>query len=144
LTNFPGLEAALAERLSAAYSAGVEKFNSVEKVDMALIVAQRPPLDWGAGTAQRFNLLHGLRNELVHHKPKWVIKGADPARSEDKLEQRLHTQFENARIWQGQGAAFRWTGCLGAGCALWAHQTAVEFAADVVRRLGVRLAWLTA
>jgi hypothetical protein len=139
LTNFPGLEPALGSQLSAAYDAGVERLSSIEKTDMALIVGQRQPLDWSAGVAQRFRLLHDLRNELVHHKPKWVVKGADPRRSDDKLERRLHTQFENALIWQGQGVAFRWTGCLGAGCAQWAHETAVGFAAEVLGRLDVRL-----
>lgn len=140
--NFKGLDAAVAGRLSAAWDAGASKLNPLEKADMALVVALAEPMNWGGGAAQRFGLLHDLRNDLVHHKPRWTEHGKPPAESDDKLERRLHQQFSNANIWEGRGAAFRWGGCLGSGCAGWAWQTAAGFAQEMSGRLGVRVHWL--
>lgn len=141
-TNFQGLDATCADRLSAAWDAGAWKLNPLEKADMALVIALAEPLKWGEGVAQRFGLLHDLRNDLVHHKPRWTEHGRTPTESDDKLERRLHQQFENAVVWKGRGAAFRWHGCLGAGCASWAWNTAAGFAQELSGRLGVRTDWM--
>ncbi len=142
--NFKGLDTRAADQLSAAWDAGVSKLNPLEKADMALVVAGAAPLAWGQGAAQRFALLHDLRNDLVHHKPRWTEHGKPPTESDDKLERRLHQQFENAVIWKGRGAAFRWHGCLGAGCGNWAWKTAAGFAQELSGRLGVRTDWMAA
>jgi hypothetical protein len=101
-----------------------------------------PTLRWGEGAAQRFDLLHALRNELIHHKPIWVTHSRPSPASDDKLERRLHSQFDAALIWGGRGVPFRWNGCFGGPCAVWAQETAVGFGQLVMSRLGIRLHWL--
>ena len=134
---FPGLEPQLAARFEAAWNAGAMKLSPIEKVDLALVIAGVPPLDWATPIPQRFRLLHTLRNDLVHHKPLSVRHGQVSADSDDKLERKLHTQFDSARIWTGKGAAYRWNGCLGAGCARWATVTTHAFFALFFGRLGI-------
>lgn len=134
---FPGISSAMAARLSGAWSAGVEKLNPIEKISLALVLGDRASdIDWGRGHAQDFSLLHELRNTLVHHKPKTVQHGRASADSDDKVERRLHTKFAAARIWEGKGVAFRWHGCLGGGCAVWAAETAAGLVADFCGALG--------
>lgn len=72
---FPGLDRGVASRLCTAWNVGAIKLNPLEKADLALVIADRQPLDWGAGPPQRFALLHALRNDLVHHKPIRVQHG---------------------------------------------------------------------
>lgn len=140
--NFPGLSRDLAARLGAAWNGGVERLNVLEKADLACVVGGFTTINYGERAAQRFALLHTLRNELIHHKPIWVTHGKTSPRSDDKIERQLHSQFKTARIWEGRGAAFRWNGCFGGPCATWAHGTAVEFAQEVTARLGITLPWL--
>lgn len=142
--NFDGLGAAVAGRLSAAWDAGASKLNPLEKADMALVIALAEPLNSGEGFAQRFGLLHRLRNDLVHSEPQWTEHGRPATASDDKLERRLHRQFQNAAIWQGRGVGFRWHGCLGSGCASWAWTTAAGFAQELSSRLGMRIYWMVA
>ena len=142
--NFPGLTDAVAGQLSDAWNAGAHKLSPREKADLAMVVVGVEPIDWGAAAVQRFALLTELRNELVHHKPEWNDHGRPPPESGDKLERKLHSQFETAAIWQGRGAAFRWTGCMGAGCARWAEATAIGFAGVLAQRLSVTISWAAA
>lgn len=134
---FPGVGTNMAARFKGAWNAGAEKLNPIEKIDLALALADLSGrIDWGASHAQSFVLLHDLRNTLIHHKPKTVEHGKAGAQSDDRIERRLHTKFSAARIWEGKGAAFRWDGCLSGSCALWAYQTAKGLVADVCGALG--------
>ncbi|MGD9878562.1 MAG: hypothetical protein AB7U95_00350 [Reyranella sp.] len=141
--NFPGLTDAAARQLSDAWNAGAHKLSPREKADLAMVVMGVSAIDWGASAAQRFALLTELRNELVHHKPEWNDHGRPAPESSDKLERKLQSQFETAAIWKGRGAAFRWTGCMGAGCARWADVTATGFAGVLAERLGITISWAT-
>ena len=134
---FPGITDTVAARLSGAWNSGAEKLNPVEKIGLALVLADHTSdIDWGQGHAQDFALLHDLRNTLIHHKPKTVQHGKESANSDDKIERRLHTKFPSARIWDGKGVTFRWNGCLGGGCAVWAAKTAEGLVAEVCGALG--------
>lgn len=144
IRNFRGLDASVAARLSAGWDAGARKLSPPEKADLALVIADCKPLDWGAGTPQRFGRLHDLRNELVHHKPRWVVHGNSGPESDNKLERQLHQQFSPTHIWKGRGVPFRWNGCLGGPCARWAHDTSVAFCAEVCKKLSIQLYWLKA
>lgn len=144
LSNYRGLDAGVAARLSAGWDAGARKLSPAEKADLALVIADCKPVDWGAGAPQRFARLHDFRNDLVHHKPQWVVHGDSGPQSADKLERQLHQQFSPANIWKGRGVPFRWNGCLGGPCARWAHDTSVAFCAEVCAKLGIQLYWLKA
>jgi hypothetical protein len=138
--NMPGFDPGLAKRLSEAWDAGAAKLNAMEKADLARITASVGPTDWGKGPAQQIGLLHDLRNELIHHKPKWVEHVAAGSTSKDKLERSLHQLFAPATIWKGRTGAppFRWNGCLGAGCARWAYKAARAFNVDLYEAVGTR------
>ena len=121
---FKDLDPRIAARLNQARSSGIEKLNPIDKAKVALAIADCS-LNWGQGKPQGFILLHTLRNALVHHKPFSI----EPNVTEDKLEKQLRDRFELARIWTGANINFRWGG-LGAGCALWAYETAKGFQAE--------------
>lgn len=141
-TSFSGLDRNTAARLSDAWEAGAFRLNPREKASIALVIAGATPLDWGSKHCQAFALLHDLRNELVHHKPKWTRPGTPGSESGDKLGLRLHQAFGEAEIWAGRGAAYRWSGCLGGSCAAWAYRAGVQFCREFSSRLGVRHPWL--
>jgi hypothetical protein len=128
---FPGLDETIAVRLNRAWCDGIEKLNPIDKAKVSLAIADCS-IDWGGGSAQEFLLLHGLRNDLIHHKPFSV----EPNVTEDRLEKRLRSRFELSRIWAGKNVNFRWGGALGAGCALWAYKTAEGFQAELFGALG--------
>jgi hypothetical protein len=140
LRNMPGLDAGLAQRFSQTWDAGASKLNAMEKADLARITAGLEPTIWGEGAAQQVGLLHDLRNELVHHKPKWVEPVADGSASKDKLERSLHQLFAPATIWHGRFGTtpFRWNGCLGAGCARWAYKAACAFNVEFYDAVGTK------
>jgi hypothetical protein len=136
---FPDISDVLAQRLAGAWNAGADKLNAMEKVKLALVLSDHPfAIDWGAGHAQNFGLLHDLRNTLIHHRPQTIEHGKSPAESDDKIERRLHSKFLAARVWEGKGVAFRWEGCLGGPCAAWAFETATGFVADFFDVLAAR------
>jgi hypothetical protein len=138
LVNFKGLKAELARRLFEAWGAGVEKLNPLEKANIAMVVAEAAPIDWGGAYGQRFHVLHDLRNELVHHRPKWFAHGLPASESPDKLRKRLEGQFETAVMWRNREAAYRWNDCLGSDCARWACETAIGFNQQVYAAVGTK------
>lgn len=95
--NFPGLSRDLAARLGTAWNGGVEGLNVIEKADRACVVGGFTAINYGERDAQRFALLHTLRNELIHHKPMWVTHGKPAPRSDDKIERQLHTVSSRRR-----------------------------------------------
>jgi hypothetical protein len=137
--NMPWLDAGLPKRLSEAW-AGAAKLNAMEKADLARVTAGVRPTEWGKGPAQQIGLLHNLRNELIHHKPKWVEQVAAGSASKDKLERSLHKLFAPAKIWKGRTGAppFRWNGCLGGGCARWAYKAARAFNVELYAAVGTK------
>jgi hypothetical protein len=140
LGSMPLLNAALARRLSEAWLAGASKLNAMEKADLALITAGVSPMDSGRAPAQQIVLLHNLRNELIHHKPKWVEPVTDGSTSNDKLERSLDPLFRRATIWEKRGGVppFRWNGCLGSGCARWAYTAGRAFNIEVYQAVGTK------
>lgn len=141
VVNFNGLEPSLARKFSEAWEAGARKLNALEKADLVCVISGAGKIDFGKGEAQKAAALHELRNELVHHKPKFVEHGRSPHESEDKLERRLSSQFARTTIWSPpESVPFRWGGCLGAGCATWACAVADGFIRQVYESVGVRFA----
>ncbi len=139
--NFKGFELVLARKLSGAWEAGAWKLNALEKSDLVAVMAGTGKMDLGNGPAQKVAALHDLRNELVHHKPKIVEHGRPPHESGDKLERQLSSQFARVTLWTPpESVPFRWSGCLGAGCATWACAVADGFIRQVYASVGVEFA----
>lgn len=136
--SIEGLDPRLAQVLGDAWESGAEGLGMLEKAGMVSIVCGKGKLDLGSAPMQSGSLVIALRNELVHHKPKWVLQGQEPAASPDKLERSLSPLFARAAIWKGRGAPFRWNDCLGGGCATWAASTA-----DAVNRAVYAMAGAT-
>jgi hypothetical protein len=132
---FQGLQKAHAEKLGRAWNAGAERLSIKEKVDLALTLTDAKPLNWGTAIPQRVTLLLRLRNELVHHKARWIDQSRTNAASEDSLERQLHNQFEPAQVPAYGNPPFRWSRCLGSGCATWAWTTARTFINDIAARM---------
>ncbi len=136
-TNFKGIPPAIAKALLDSWNSGADRWPIVTKCHVAAATFGVAPLDFGNGIAQQFLHVLRLRHALVHHKPVSVEHGKPVATSDDKLERDLHKVFDHAEIWKGRGVSFRWAGCMGAGCARWAHETSTAFQAEFFSRLGV-------
>lgn len=136
--SFPDISQVLAQNLASAWIDAKDK-GPVDKLKHALKVAGcADKIKWGSGVPQQLCVLQRLRNALIHHEPIMVEHGKPSGRSDDKLEQQLHSRFQKALIWEGRGVAFRWYGCLGGPCAQWAYRTATSTAAAVFASIGTR------
>jgi hypothetical protein len=131
---FKGLSDDVGKAFADAWKNGVERYELVTKCQIATAIAGKERLDFGAGSAQRLQRLIDLRNALIHHKPVALEHGKRPHESDDALERKLNGQFELSRICPTH--TFRWYGCLGAGCAKWAYETATAFERDFFAHLG--------
>jgi hypothetical protein len=131
---FKGVPDDVGRAFADAWKNGVERYELVTKCQIATAIAGKKRLDFGAGSAQEMELLIGLRNALVHHKPISLEHGKKPHESDDSLERRLNGHFELSRICPTH--TFRWFRCLGAGCARWAYATATAFQRDFFAHLG--------
>lgn len=101
--------------------------NAIEKCELALAVADLPPLPSDRQSIEDMKALIALRNELVHSEPKFRPHGADlPQRSRDTLERKLVGKFTHNELVPDH-APFIWQRCLGAGCAKWGVETVSAF-----------------
>lgn len=133
------IERDFASRLDMAWRSGADRFSIRGKIDLALALKGVEPIDWDRGVSQDLLLLGKLRNELVHHKARWIDDSLEGSESIDSIERQLHGRFELAK-WSNEGAVpFRWMKCLGAGCAKWAWNTSRVCINEVSRRLGLAL-----
>jgi len=131
---FKGLPDDVGKAFADAWENGVERYEVVTKCQIAAAIAGKKRIDFGAGAPQRMTLLINLRNALVHHKPISLEGGKEPHESDDAIERKLNGQFVLSRICPTH--TFRWRGCLGAGCANWAYETATAFQRDFFAHLG--------
>ena len=136
---FQGLDKELARKLDGAWNAGADRFNVRDKTDLALVIADAAPMNWAAGVAQHLLLLGKLRNELVHHKARWIDDSKSGSKSDDKLEKQLMGLFPLAHFPGLGNPPFRWSQCLSAGCAEWAWKTVRDFMNEVAERLKLGL-----
>jgi hypothetical protein len=105
----------------------------LDKLQMALLFANKPRLDPGAFPYQDAKLLLGIRNLLVHFKPAWRTEG-----DETKLEQGLMgKKFPENPLMAGTGNAWFPFKCLGAGCSAWVCTVSQAVADEWTERLGI-------
>lgn len=133
------IDQAFALRLDTAWRSGADRFNIRGKVDLAFALRDLEPLNWDEGASQDLLVLGKLRNELVHHKARWIDDSLEGTESVDGIERQLHRKFALANWPSGGTVPFRWMRCLGAGCASWAWDTAREFINDISKRLRLGL-----
>lgn len=136
--NFKGLDPKIAQAFTDAWDEGAWKLNALKKANRAAEIAGAGRIDFGKGWAQKAVWLDHLRDELVHHKPLIVEHGKPVSESDDTLERTLGREFARATLWTPpETAPFRWAGCLGAGCAIWACAVADGFIRQVYGFVGV-------
>ena len=111
--------------------------NALEKCQLALAVADLPPLPSDRQVVENMKALIALRNELVHTEPKYRPHGSDvPQRERDSLERKLIGKF-NLNELVPKHAPFIWQQCLGAGCAKWSVETVSAFENEFFSVLGI-------
>lgn len=116
------------------------RYSILEKYDIALVLAGRPPFDSGRQPYQDVDLLVKLRNDLVHYEPEWRHGDYDPSHKPDrepKFVKGLRGKFPPNPI-AAVGNPFYPDRCLGHGCAKWAVESSVQFTDDFFAVLGVK------
>ncbi len=111
--------------------------NALEKCELALAVADLPPLASDRQPVEDMKALISLRNELVHSKPKFRPHGLDlPQIERDSLERKLMGKFRENEV-VPKHTPFIWQRCLGAGCAKWSVETFCAFENAFFSALGI-------
>jgi hypothetical protein len=113
------------------------RYPILEKYDIALALARKPPLSRGEQPYQDADALIAIRNALVHYEPSWEVATHQPAEGErHKFEKRLSGRFHRNPL-TGEGNPFWPDKCLSYGCCDWAVRTALALADECSRRLGI-------
>jgi hypothetical protein len=113
----------------------------LEKYEIGLSLAAKPPFDRGAAPYQDVRDLVLLRNALVHAKPESVttVSEMDPTSVDvQRLEKLLRAKnFAMNPFLNGLANPFFPDKCLGHGCARWGVASAFAFADEFFSRLGL-------
>ena len=113
------------------------RLNAHEKCELALTVADLPPLPSDRKAIEDMKALIALRNELVHSEPKFRPHGLDlPQKERDALERKLISKFTDNEL-VPKHAPFIWQRCLGVGCAKWSVETVSAFQNVFFSALGI-------
>jgi hypothetical protein len=113
-----------------ASEAGGRYVGILDKYQMALLFADRPRLDPGAGPYQDAKLLIAIRNRLIHFRPA--------SKSEEtKEELQLKGKFAPNALMASMGNPWFPDKCLGAGCAQWSWKTSLALTDEWTSRLGI-------
>jgi len=95
----------------------------LDKYGQALWLARRKVIDRGVDPVQSAALVVALRNYFVHYKPENVGTRLDPP----KLAKKLRGRFADNELMTGDRRPWFPDHAIGAGCAIWAHETAFAF-----------------
>jgi hypothetical protein len=112
---------------------GAEKFSMLDKYQAALQCVNGATFDKGAQPYQNAMLLVRLRNRLVHARPETRESGYL-----DDLDRALIKKFSPHGRMAGMGNPYYADHCLSAGCADWSVLSALNFADEFFKRLGVK------
>ncbi len=110
-------------------------YSALEKCQIALELADIPPLPSDRGSVQQFRALLALRNALVHAEPKYEPHAPILQKDRGKLEQLLADKFVLSTM-TSPHAPFVWRRCLSAGCAKWAVETQTALMNDFYAAIG--------
>lgn len=126
-------------RLLALLGEPLERASTLDRYQIALGLLDREPFETGAQPFQDTVLLVKLRNMLVHYRPEWRPGAIDGAASDPdtKVEKALVGKGFKPNPFTSDVNPFFPDRCLGHGCAAWAWASALAFASDFFRRIGV-------
>ena len=139
-----GLDASVVASLAALWKSGVDKLGTLEKYNVALVLAGHPVMERGAQPWQDAAWAIKLTNHLVHHKPQteWLGDRSRPEREQKKpLLIGLHGKFNESPFAKTADPFFP-KKCLGAGCASWALSSIKEFLGVFHGQLGTTPGYL--
>lgn len=109
----------------------------LDKYQLFLDLAGKEKFDVGSEPFQSARYLVALRNAATHYKLTERQVSPEPGiMSGPKLERQLQGKFEEAKMPVGSHPFFP-SRCFGYGCAKWAVSSALEFADEFYRRLGI-------
>lgn len=138
--SFAAIEAALDEAaedygLPDNLGAALERAATLEKAQAFLDYARVGPFDRGSEPFQSAELLRVIRNGLVHPKAEW-----DNAKDRnDKITAKIiGARLPLSPFWPDQSLAFP-HGCMSAGTALWATETARRFIVSFRNKLSLQI-----
>lgn len=111
----------------------------LDRFQLALLITGRAPFDPGAQPYQDAKLLVGLRNELVHYKPRWRPVGNDASDSESEsgLTRALSAKRFGRHPFMGAGMPFFPDQCLGHDATSWGWRSALGLVDGFCQRCGL-------
>jgi hypothetical protein len=114
----------------------IEQFSPLRKHQIVLVAMGYESMNKGQEPYRSADGLMRLRNALVHFKPEWD----DELKEHQSLEKRLSKLFPVSALAGRAKGQMVWFPhkCLGAGCAEWAVESAIQFSHQFVSILGVR------
>jgi hypothetical protein len=118
---------------------GRRMMGTLDKYQLALILAKKQPFDKGGLPYQDVQLVIDLRNTLVHYVPQWATAGtdADLDAALNRVGKSLRTKKFTLNPFAAKGNPFFPDKCLSHGCAKWAVHSSVKFADEFFSRLGL-------
>lgn len=133
------LDANIIELLANTWHYGeIDRLKVLNKYQVALALAKKPLFDTGQLPYQDVALLIGLRNNLVHYKPKTVTVVSDVEEvTVDKLEEKVRNKFA-LNPFVPESNPFFPDRCLGHGCAAWAVASSLKFSDEFFSRIGLK------
>jgi hypothetical protein len=104
----------------------------LDKYELALTLSKKEPFQTDIRPFQDVKLLIGLRNTLVHYKPKTLGSIDEP-----DIQKKLKGKFRTNKLMEGSGNPFFPDKCLGHGCCEWAVNASSAFADIFFSRIGI-------
>ena len=114
----------------------IERLSPMRKHQIALLETGHKPMNKGQEPYRSAKGLMSLRNALMHFKPEWD----DDLTKHRSLDRQLSQLFPVSALAEGAKGEMVWfpKKCLGAGCAVWAIESAIRFNQEFVKILGIR------
>jgi hypothetical protein len=109
----------------------IDKLPATERFQQILHLTRKPLMDRGASVFRNMTLVIRLRNEITHYKSLW---GEDQDRQ--KFIKQLHEKRFRSPPFVSSSSNFFPHHVLGADCALWSFESAVNFLSEFYRSLG--------
>ncbi len=126
-------------RLARVWGIGNERARMLDKYELALFAAGKPPLDRGNATYGNAKGVVALRNALVHYSPEWHYfgeAGPQPPQERHRLEKTLGGKFTPNCLADSLLPFFP-DKCLGGGCARWSIESGKAFYEDFRQKIGL-------
>ncbi len=128
--NFINVDLVRAHAIQELYQRNILRTTEIlEKYDLFAGVYACKKLEKGISPYKDVALLIKIRNELVHHKPKWVESALDDfgqASSPCKIEKNFKKQFSLSK-YHGGSPTFVPHKCMSADCLRWGNEKSKEF-----------------